>query len=213
MNKEYTLVCKSCPYAKVLVFVKKGERDPTPWIVWGEIFHLFGNHHQYPWRIGYFPSTSKRILPGPGFPLGPEHVNGGYTMPCSTNGIIIYRKEEATRVLLHELFHASCCDRPELCLEDKEAETEAWAELALIAYLAKGKKKEAKQLLKKQLNWMSQGHSILREQYNVQGPESYVWRYTIGREPAFHRLGIEVPFQHQAKHRLSNRLTHPDLEI
>ena len=145
--------------------------------------------------------------------MGPENVNGGYTMPCSTNGIVIYRKEEATRVLLHELFHASCCDRPELCLEKKEAETEAWAELVLIAYLADGKQTRGEKLLQSQLEWMAKAHATLRTFYNIQGIEDYIWRYTIAREDAFCRLGIEVPITTVVQPMRSSRLTHPSLEI
>ena len=209
---RYKLVCKSCPYAKVLVFVEKGQPDPTPWIQWGEIFYIFGQNHE-PWRVGFFPAKVHRRLPDLTEPVGPEHVNGGYTMPCSTNGIVIYRKEEATRVLLHELFHASCCDRPELCLEDKEAETEAWAELVLIAYLAKGKKAVGKRLLQKQLEWMMRQHATLRQFYKIQGMQDYIWRYTLAREEAFCRLGILVPMETISKPQYSSRLTHPSLEI
>jgi hypothetical protein len=205
-------VCKSCPYAKVLVFVERGRADPTPWKVWGEIFQIFGENHQ-PWRVGFFPSEPRRQLPDPHTSVGPEHVNGGYTMPCSTNGIVIYRKEEATRVLLHELFHASCCDRPELCLEEKEAETEAWAELVLIAYLADGKKSKGQTLLQKQLDWMSNSHGTLRKFYDIQGIQDYIWRYTIAREAAFCRLGILVPMRSVDVPLRSSRLTHPSLEI
>ena len=212
MEGKYILVCKSCPYAKVLVFVEKGKPDPTPWAVWGELFHIFGQNHQ-PWRVGYFPATIKRRLPAPQEPLGPEHVNGGYTMPCSTNGIVIYRKEEATRVLLHELFHASCCDRPELCLEEKEAETEAWAELVLLAYLADGNQTRGEKLLQDQLEWMAKTHATLRTFYSIAGIQDYIWRYTIARENAFFRLGIEVPRVNVTKPLRSSRLTHPSLEI
>ena len=209
---RYKLVCKSCPYAKVLVFVEKYGSDPTPWAVWGELFQLFAGENG-PWRVGFFPAKVNRTLPDEGEPVGPENVNGGYTMPCSTNGIIIYRKEEATRVLLHELFHASCCDRPELCLEEKEAETEAWAELVLIAYLANGKQSHAQNLLKKQLDWMANVHATLRHVYRIQGIQDYIWRYTIAREDAFCRLGIEVPVLQKFKRVRSGRLTHPSLEI
>lgn len=205
----YDLVCKVCPYGKVLVFVKKGEQDPTPWQTWARIYQLFGPHG---WRVGYFPSEFKRELPEPGQPIGPEHVNGGYAMPCHTNSIIIYRKEEATRVLIHELFHAACCDR-DLNLEAKEAETESWAELVLIAFLAGGNKRKAKELFQKQLRWMGENHATLLKYYNIQGVQDYVWRYTIGREEAYYRLGCPVPKIAIRKPRSSNRLTHPDLEV
>lgn len=209
LQGNYELVCKVCPYGKVLVFVEKGRPDPTPWRIWARIYQMFGPHG---WRVGYFPSQTLRILPEPGTAPGPEHVNGGYAMPCHTNSIIIYRQEEATRVLIHELFHAACCDRP-LPLEAKEAETESWAELVLVAFLAKGNRKEARALFQKQLRWMGENHATLRRFYNIQGPQDYVWRYTIGREEAYRRLGCPVPAVAIRKPRASNRLTHPDLEV
>jgi hypothetical protein len=204
----YELVCKVCPYGKVLVFVKTGQTDPTPWRVWARIFQMFGPHG---WRVGFFPAENLRILPAPGEPIGPEHVNGGYAMPCQPNTIIIYRKEEATRVLIHELFHAACCDR-DLCLEEKEAETESWAELVLIAFLANGNKQKARELFQTQLRWMAENHTTLRRFHGIQGPNDYVWRYTIGREQAYMRLGCPVPSVMIRKPRISNRLTAPELE-
>lgn len=170
---------------------------------------MFGPHG---WRVGYFPSEFERTLPEPGEPVGPEHVNGGYAMPCQPNTIIIYRKEEATRVLIHELFHAACCDR-HLCLEEKEAETESWAELVLIAFMAGGNKAKARELFQKQIHWMGENHATLMRYYGVRGPEDYVWRYTVGREASYMRLGCEVPVVLIRKPRRSNRLTHPDLEV
>jgi hypothetical protein len=205
----YELVCKVCPYGKVLVFVRKGQQDPTPWAIWARIFQMFGPHG---WRVGFFPAENLRILPSPGSPIGPEHVNGGYAMPCHPNTVIIYRKEEATRVLIHELFHAACCDR-DLALEDKEAETESWAELVLIAFLAAGNQRKARELFQAQLRWMGEVHATLRRFYNIQGPQDYVWRYTLGREQAYLRLGCPVPIVPIRKPRVSNRLTAPGLEV
>ena len=189
--------------------MKTGHKDPTPWSTWARIFQMFGPHG---WRVGFFPSEFVRELPELGQPVGPAHVNGGYAMPCKPDSIIIYRKEEATRVLIHELFHAACCDR-ELCLEDKEAETESWAELVLIAFIAKGNKQKARELFQKQLHWMGEIHATLVQYYGIKGPEDYVWRYTIGREASYIRLGCEVPRVAIRKPRKSNRLTHPELEV
>ncbi len=203
------MVCKVCPYGKVLVFVEHGKQDPTPWAFWGRIYQMFGPHG---WRVGFFPDLSLRMLPAPGEPIGPGNVNGGYAMPCQPNSIIVYRKEEATRVLIHELFHAACCDR-EICLEEKEAETESWAELTLIAFLAKGNRRRAAELFQVQVRWMGEVHATLRRFYNVQGPNDYIWRYTIGREAAYLRLGCPVPPVAIRIPRLSSRLTAPTLEV
>lgn len=207
LQGQYDLVCKVCPYGKVLVFVKKGEEDPTPWDIWARIYQMFGPHG---WRVGYFPSKFLRTLPVVGQEIGPEHVNGGYAMPCKANSIIIYREEEATRVLIHELFHASCCDR-DIPLDKKEAETESWAELTLIAFLANGNLKVARELYGKQMDWMAAMHATLYKYYRAK-QEDYIWRYTIGREEAYERLGCGVPIKNIKVPRVSNRLTHPDLE-
>jgi hypothetical protein len=191
------------------VFVENGKEDPTPYDVWGRIFQMFGYG---PWRVSFFPSVLKRELPAGGGPLGPEHVNGGYAMPCHPETIVIYRKEECTRVLLHELFHASCCDR-DLCLEEKEAETEAWAELANIAFASEGNLKKAYELLQKQLEWIASSHYTLERYFKISQPTDYVWRYTLGREAAFLRLGIVLPKHTSGRPKKSNRLTHPDLEL
>ena len=205
----YRLVCKSNPYGKVLTFVENGKEDPTPWQTWARVFQIFGPHG---WRVGFFPSELKRILPAPGESVGPEHVNGGYAYPCRPNSIIVYREEEATRVLIHELFHAACTDR-HLCLEENESETEAWAELVLVALVSEGDLGKAKKAFAKQLRWMGETHATLRKFYGIESKEDYIWRYTLGREAAYKRLGVEVPEVAIKKPRTSSRLTHPDLEI
>jgi hypothetical protein len=42
--------------------------------------------------------------------IHPIHVNGGASYQCATHCINIYRREEAAKVLLHELVHAFCED-------------------------------------------------------------------------------------------------------
>lgn len=208
LQGQYELQCKVCPYGKVLTFVERGHDNPTPLETWGRIFQLFGRQS---WRVGFFPYLSKRILPEPGQPIGPEHVNGGYAYPCKPNSIIIYRKEEATRVLIHELFHAACCDR-DLELPQKEAETEAWAEWLIVALAAKGNQQKGAQLFQDQLNWMAATHATLRRFYGITGPDDYAWRYTIGREEAYCRLGVKVPQSRIQKPRTSVRFTSPSVD-
>lgn len=200
------LVCKVCPYGKILT-IYEGAIDPTPWDIWARVFQVFG---LVPggWRVGFFAWEAKRLLPEPGEPIGPEHVNGGYAYPCKPNSIIVYRKEEATRVLIHELFHAACCDR-DLPIEEKESETEAWAEWLLVALISGGNAKRAKELFDEQLRWMSSTHATLRRFYGISGPQDYVWRYTIGREKAYIRLGYKIPTSRIRKPKESSRLTSP----
>ena len=43
--------------------------------------------------------------------LGPEHCNSAVTFACATSGeLLIYRKEEWKKTLIHELFHSLCLD-------------------------------------------------------------------------------------------------------
>lgn len=216
LQKKVNLICKVCPYGKVITFYE-GDTDPTPWDLWGRIFQLFTNAsigHQG-WRIGFFAWNVPRILPSPSqeIELGPEYVNGGYAYPCKPNSIIIYRIEEATRVLVHELFHASCCDRKELPLVEKEAETEAWAEWLLIAIASRGNQAVANELFEGQLQWMGKTHATLRKYYGITGEQDYIWRYTIGREKAYERLGYSVPEIIVRKPQLSSRLTSPMIDL
>ena len=53
-------------------------------------------------EIYYIPTLFKKIMNKKHF-LGPEHVNSGFTLHDSH--IVIYRKEEAHKVLIHELVH------------------------------------------------------------------------------------------------------------
>jgi len=205
------LVCKTCGSAKVIILHEASRPCPDVWKTWGRIFQLYGQGAT-PWRVGLFSAPIPRILPAPGQPVGPEHVNGGYTVPCKQNRIIIYREEECTRVLLHELFHAACCDRL-ASLPHMEAETESWAEWVLVALASKGDLEQAVKLMKKQLRWMSAQHRVLRAFYNVSKPEDFAWRYTLGREHAYQRLGIHVPISHGTSHVTSSRLTAPALEL
>ena len=43
--------------------------------------------------------------------LGPEHCNSAVTFACASSGeLLIYRKEEWKKTLIHELFHSFCLD-------------------------------------------------------------------------------------------------------
>jgi hypothetical protein len=217
--KDVRIVVKECALAKVIVYHTEA-RDPTPWALWGRIFQAMGAPKDAPkWRIVWFAHPQERIAPAASSSgtvaaqkPGPGHINGGYTYPCTHNTVIVYRKEEASRVLLHELLHASCTDDPSLPVEEREARTEAWAEVFLIAILAKGSLEKAERLWAIQADYISNQHAILTLEYGVKTPAEYVWRYTLGREAQFRRLGLllsnpsSVPSQAM---RLSLRLTSP----
>jgi hypothetical protein len=106
---------------------------------------------------------------------------------------VIYREEEVERVLIHELLHAACTDdmdKPEWL---REVLTETWAELFLVAILANGSLRKANRLWKIQAQWIANQQHVLTTEYGVLTPESFPWRYTVGRASALQNLGITLP--------------------
>ncbi len=191
------LLCKRGPQkAKVLAIVYPGT-EPD-WDLWGRILLAFGSP-KTPWRIVWFAHPKERKIPesstqnNHGEIVGPEHLNGGYAYPCRPETIVIYRKEEAARVLVHELLHASCTDNMNLTEPWREVLTETWAELFLVAVQAKGSRQKAGQLWAAQAQWIADQEDFLTRLYNVRGPEDYAWRYTVGRRVVLERMGISLP--------------------
>ncbi len=208
---EAQLLCRSCYFGRVFVIHLKGKVPVINWKLWGRILQAFGIQGQ---RIFLYTSPVKRVFPAVGEAVGPEHVNGGYTYRCTTEGIIIYREEECTRVLVHELLHAACTDNPNLPIEALEAETETFAELFLVAQLSKGSLRAAKRLWSLQCEWIAEQNQKLVLYHGVRGPADYAYRYTLGRIEVLRRLGVEITYKKQ-KPRAggSMRLTSPALEI
>ena len=211
-EKKADIYCKSCMFAKVLWIKPHGTAVEPPWEEWSRVFQWLGpaSSQGIKWTVYWFPAHIKRILPPVGHEVGPANINGGYCYPCNPSSIVVYRYEEATRVLLHELLHAACTDPPNAALPWKEAVTETWAELFLVALCSKGNEQRANQLWKLQSQWIANQNDKLQKQYNVYGPNDYAWRYTLGRPEVFYTLGIELP---KEKHERSDssRLTHPAL--
>ena len=59
----------------------------------------------------YLTDEDKRMPKNPIMVLGPNNCNSAVTYACSSEGkILVYRKEEWKKVLLHELFHSLCLD-------------------------------------------------------------------------------------------------------
>jgi hypothetical protein len=59
-----------------------------------------------PIDITWYPTKLKKHMPDDeAVPFGPDHVNSGYTQFRPSKHIIIYRQEEALKVLTHELIH------------------------------------------------------------------------------------------------------------
>ena len=196
-------------YAKV-VYIQATRGLEPPWDLWGRIFQWLGSAPSgQRWRLFWFPAPNKRILPPQGQEVGPIHLNGGYTFPCKSDCIVVYRLEEATRVLLHEILHAACLDPP-ADLPLKEATTETWAELFLVALCSGGSMKKAAELWALQSQWISNQNYKLKTQYGVKGPEQYAWRYTVGRELILRSLKVDLP-EPISSRTSSSRLTSPDL--
>lgn len=57
-------------------------------------------------RIFYWDVLTKRTFPPHDHAISPINVNGGSSYKNSTESISIYRREEATKVLIHEFIHA-----------------------------------------------------------------------------------------------------------
>ena len=205
---KYPVKCSECELAKVISLVPANVDPPLK--DWGRIFQWLGPAKKGKWTIFWLGSPVKREFPEKGAPMDPSHVNGGYTMPCSSNGVFIYRIEEATRVLIHELLHAACLD-PQATLEVREATIESWAELFLIAHRAGGGSAKAATLWNLQAHWIADTNCKAMEHNNVKGPADYAWRYLNGRADVFKSLGVELPKArvHTAK---SCRFTHPGLD-
>jgi hypothetical protein len=55
-------------------------------------------------RVTFVAHPAKRMLPPAGTPLAADHVNGGVTF-MADEGVLVYRTEDARKVLVHELLH------------------------------------------------------------------------------------------------------------
>ena len=210
-ENKASIKCKSCMFAKVLWIQPYGTQVEPPWEEWSRVFQWLDKAPQgYKWTVYWFPAHIKRILPPVGHEVGPANINGGYCYPCNPSSIVVYRYEESTRVLLHELLHAACTDPAGASLPWKEATTETWAELFLVALCSKGSEEMAKKYWTLQSQWMANQNYKLQKQYNVYGPEDYAWRYTVGRKDVLHNLGISLPKEKDDRGN-SSRLTHPAL--
>lgn len=208
---EAKILAQYCSFARIIWIQTNGTNVEPPWALWGRIFQWLGPCRSgKPWRIFWLPAPEERTLPGKGKKVGPAHVNGGYCYPCRPDCIIIYRYEEATRVLVHELLHASCLDPQGAELTLKEATTETWAELFMVAVCSGGNKKEGEKLWCLQSQWIADQNSLLRRDYGVKSSKDYSWRYTLGREDVLKTLHIELPSAKRIAS-FSSRLTSPAL--
>ncbi len=156
-----------------------------------EWFRIMSCISSKPVRVLFFASEVPRILPKDGKEVEPFNINGGFTNRCSTTDIVIYRKEDALRVLIHELLHGTCSD-PDLPLPQLEANTEAWAEIIYVAFKAKGDKARWNILMQEQIKYALQQSKYVQEKYGVQDDSDYGWRYITGRLEVWRALGLNL---------------------
>ena len=210
LEKRATVIIKKNTLGRIVICTTDNNQI-YPWDLWARLFQWLGPSKVGVWQIYIYASDVKRVLPSPGSNVSAEHINGGYTYACRSDAIIIYRYEECTRVLIHELLHAACTDHHSKAVEYKEAATEAWAELFLVALLSKGKEHKAYQLWKIQDHHIQDLNYTLRTYYNVHHPADYSARYTIMREPIFIGLGIMLD-SYTPKQISSSRFTCEELD-
>lgn len=204
------LLCKVCTYGKVLVIKMRNTDLRISWSLWGRILQGFNVIPVA--RICWYAHPQARELPAVGIDVGAEHVNGGYTVPCRTDAVVIYRLEEATRVLIHELLHAMCTDAPDLPIELMEAKTETYAELFLVGYCSHGSMRLAEKLWMKQRDWIHKLNTTLSLDHGVKSLEDYSARYTIARRAELQRLGISLPVGGSKRTR-SSRFTSKEIHF
>ena len=175
----------------ILVLRRRDTQWQPSWEVWLRAARILCPKKQI--RILIFAHPRARMLPSKGTRIGPQHINGGYTTRCDSKSVVIYRAEEATRVLVHELFHASCSDPYHKDTPFIEADTEAWAEVVLCAMAARGDMTKWRRYFHQQVQWAVRQAATLRDWYGVQHPQDYAWRYGVGRVDVWRRLGLQVP--------------------
>ncbi len=181
-----------CQYGTIIMILDREiKREDIPWRLWGRILRLYcQKNNNKKCKIYILASSKKRNFPRNNEKIKPENINGGYTYTCNLETIMIYRAEDATRVLIHELQHSSCLDDKQKDIDNIEAETEAWAELLYIGLLSKGKKEIFKQLLKKQIEWICIQNRKVQKHMKDKNSKEFPWRYTIGKEEVWKRWGL-----------------------
>ena len=205
------LVLKQPNATLVALLEHPSQAEEIPWTLWSQIVQLFKRPDNKSYTIFFCADPALRTFPKPGEIAKPFHINGGYTYPCDPNCVFLFRAEDATRVLIHELMHASCCDNTALHLEQREADTEAWAELFWCAFMSFGESlshagrvtasekarlfqrdlKTFRSLVQKQDIWSrSQNARLLRDKNVAPGPMGVPWRYTIGITEMWAKWGL-----------------------
>jgi len=190
-NKATVLQSES-PLGTILVVSLDSSPLKPSWNLWWRSIRLLVPASKKV-RILIFGHPKERIVPYNHQPITEVHVNGGAAMRCDPMSIVLYRKEEVSRVLMHELFHASCSDPYHLDVPQVESDTEAWAELFLCAMAAKGQMQPFIKHLKQQIAWAVKQAATVQTYYCVKSIRDYAWRYLVGRIIVWRSMGIYVP--------------------
>lgn len=180
---------RECEYGRVIALYNN-TRQSVPWGLWGRILRTYASRdNKGPARVFFLANPSLREFPHrASSAITPRHINGGYTYNGDNRSIMIYRAEDATRVLIHELQHASALDHMECGVDHVEAETEAWAELLYMGFLSMGDQAMFDALVGMQSEWMmSQNKRVKRY---IGATHTFPWRYTVGKEEVWRRWGI-----------------------
>jgi hypothetical protein len=182
-----TLKVKELPGRTRLVFLGTEEQwAQIPWATWARIFQLV----EHPiGHVLFYADPRTRVDPVQEGQLKAKDINGGYSYICSQELVVIYRFEEATRVLLHELLHTMCFDK-EKGVENLEAHTEAWTELYLCALLSKGSSIKFNRLWRQQVHWIIEQATTLSQERGINRPVDYAWRYMRGKMDVLERMGF-----------------------
>ena len=178
----------TCPYGTLhVIYDNEQQKTEIPWTLWARILRLY-SHKGKPFTIFFLASPHTRQFPANSNPITPLNINGGYTYPCNHETIVIYRAEDATRVLIHELQHSCCLDHQELGVDQTEAETEAWAELLYCALLSQGNRQQFHKNIQTQSTWIQLQNERVRKHMN--SPTAFPYRYTIAKEGVWRRWNI-----------------------
>lgn len=191
VNGTAHMIKRTCPHGTVIALLESPtQMEDIPWELWGRILRLYTEDGHPPFTVFLLANTHLRTFPAGHRPITAVNINGGYTYPCNRQTIVIYRAEDATRVLLHELMHSCCLDNHKLGVDRVEAATEAWAELIYMVLLSQGKRKECSELIHLQSDWMIKQNAKVK--MHMKDPDSmeFPWRYTIGKEELWRKWNI-----------------------
>jgi hypothetical protein len=188
------LKVRELPGRTRVVFLGTEEQwSQIPWAFWARIFQAI----EHP--IGHtliYADPRPRVDPDKNRSLTAADINGGFSYLGQREVIVLYRYEELTRVLLHELLHTAGFDSDK-GVEQLEAYTEAWTEIFLCALLSRGRINTFTRLWTEQVNWMLEQAESLEVEYNVNTHLDYAWRYMKGKMEVLEGLGFLRGFIHK----------------